>query len=701
MASYLPLNPPPNEDDYRKAQNRLHDPEARLVHEFFWFWPQDIAEAEAEDEVLPLLKQGRVNDALKLWVTEEREGSETTTSSHNIAVLTHTVALDLEWSAAGKALKEQQLRTRDASWSAAYKRWQRLINDERFWSRLTARIRELQADEPRLTTGAARRIRECLPKAILSINAQLAVRAAEQSDQANAGRHVSLMRNSGFGDSLVHETLLNGLSPIRQRIRMACEQTKARADAAPEEADRAASELLDGSKPLLTATDTLLPEGDPTREGIHDEVAERALECQFASWKASKNGPEALRALKAVLTVAEGRSLRERIGENLETLEGIVREERERDLLKRDLLGNKVYDVTVQGRGAKVPGVCSCCLSESVAGEQVVTRSWDEWSGVSRVRKTLSFGFPLCVHCRQHQSELRSKLRMLVLLSTGISATLVYAIGASAESIDCAGLVGIGLALSGAIFAVLSGLIRVRDLGTEHGSRGRAVSLMAASASYMTFRFWNPLYASGFAKANDSKVKAGTVLKHSRGRYLCLGRSGALAVAWTLGVALVAHLIVYGILDGQRRKPSGSTGQGQPVGSSSTRGTYTYGAGGGATRPIRQAQDAELTRLNSEIASAKERLRTMEADLNQLDSQLALLAPQIDGYRRTLDACDERARLGQWFDQVAYRQSLAAHNDLVNRHNDLLLVRRSRGSAYKAELDRANSLIDRYNSRIR
>jgi len=48
--------------------------------------------------------------------------------------------------------------------------------------------------------------RKSFPLALLSINARLAVRAAERGDSAEAQRHLQLMLNASFGKNLADES---------------------------------------------------------------------------------------------------------------------------------------------------------------------------------------------------------------------------------------------------------------------------------------------------------------------------------------------------------------------------------------------------------------------------------------------------------------------------------------------------------------
>ena len=315
----LPLAPPPDVMAVRDAMQRLHDPERRLVDEFFWFWPQQFGQSKT-DEALRALTEGKTKAAQDTWLAAERQSSDGNVSRHNLAVLAHVTALDFEYSGGQRTLSEDERQQRDQSWSDALQRWKALLEHEGFWSRLSARIRDLS--DHRLTAGTARRFRNSLPLALLSINAQLAVRAADRGERSEAARHVTIIRRSDFQESVISEVLRRAVGPIRQRIKLACQAAQASADAEPEHADQMAGRLLEQTRPLLDVLDCTLGTGHPIRDGAYDEVALTVLRSQVAFGKKTENWEVSLQLLRQALPLAVGRSVRSNIEENIRIVEG-------------------------------------------------------------------------------------------------------------------------------------------------------------------------------------------------------------------------------------------------------------------------------------------------------------------------------------------------------------------------------------------
>ena len=68
----LPLTPPPDAEVLRRAGQRLHDMQSRIVDELFWFWPADHTNGEA-DAAYKAACEGRLRDAYQLWCEQKEQ----------------------------------------------------------------------------------------------------------------------------------------------------------------------------------------------------------------------------------------------------------------------------------------------------------------------------------------------------------------------------------------------------------------------------------------------------------------------------------------------------------------------------------------------------------------------------------------------------------------------------------------------------
>lgn len=309
----LPLAKPPDPDTLSEALQYLSDPERRLVNELFWFWPRQFGESR-RDEALAALARGENDMVYRFWQRQQENPNDGGNALHNLAILSHAAALDLEQVALSRTLSNQERIARNLRWQEAFRCWKLLIENEAFWSRVTGRVREL--DDPRLTTGMAQRLSMSLPQALLLINAQLAVHAAERNDVGECQRQVALMRGSGFDQHIIDEALRRAVDPVRDRIKALCKMTETQASADPAKADGVVIRFLDQSQSLLAILDNLLPAGNATRDSIHDEVAQRALTSLVMYGNKTEKWTVVIPLLNRILTVATTPTLRTRIEEN-------------------------------------------------------------------------------------------------------------------------------------------------------------------------------------------------------------------------------------------------------------------------------------------------------------------------------------------------------------------------------------------------
>jgi hypothetical protein len=285
----LPLQPAPDPETVREALERLRDPEVRLLDEFFWFWPQRF-DGPAEELALGALAHGNVAAARRLW-QDALQPTPQPAALHNLAVLAHLMALDLEHRAqeSQTPLDSFTARLRDQSWAAAFQHWAALLKLEEFWQRLRARI--VQLAEPQLTPDLADAMRAELPLTLLSINAQLAVAAAARGHAEEANRHRQIVCGSGLDDIDIEQALRRALKPVRERLRSLSQ------DGGQGQADgwRTAVELYQRVVGLpLTQTD---------RDTLLDDVAEVLKRvCWFCQKRVGESGTASVVWLHCRLT---------------------------------------------------------------------------------------------------------------------------------------------------------------------------------------------------------------------------------------------------------------------------------------------------------------------------------------------------------------------------------------------------------------
>ena len=299
-SSPLPLDPPPDAGMFAEAQANLADAERRLISELFWFWPSawaqntrveyaDAGTRPAVEVTQPPAANG-LEAASSFWNGQlEGGGEEQGIAAHNLAVLYHAAALDIEWAVGGEPLTSDEQRQRLALyWSNGIEMWKRVLAEEYAWEYLTARVEEL--NDPRLKAASVRHLRLGLPVALLTINTSLIVRSSQSGSTAGAKRQRELMRAFDFTPDQMAEARQHVLEPLRHRIHDLCVTMGSDAQKTPEQAIEVAERLLERARPLLMAVDDLLPAGDPQRPDVLDAVAHAANDAALIKSQSLSHG---------------------------------------------------------------------------------------------------------------------------------------------------------------------------------------------------------------------------------------------------------------------------------------------------------------------------------------------------------------------------------------------------------------------------
>jgi TPR repeat protein len=308
------LNPIPNIDQIREAAQRFQDPEKRIVDEFFWFWPLDWGKSD-NDPALDALKNCDPEKAIHIWSNALPGDNlpQCTIAKHNLAVLHHLKAIDLEIKALDHDLPAETLNAISKDWHTCFKWWKDLVDDEELWSFVADRIRTI--DDQRLTTGFARRLCATLPEAMDKINAMLAINFAEKGKLSQATNHISYMKETHQGKYDVSKTLSIITKPLKTRVESAVEIATSAAKKDPAKAAKAAFELLQFVSEPINIIQTVLPPDDHKRIDICDHVAEACLTCQIAYDRKTDDFKTSLEILDAALKYATSEETKEHISD--------------------------------------------------------------------------------------------------------------------------------------------------------------------------------------------------------------------------------------------------------------------------------------------------------------------------------------------------------------------------------------------------
>jgi hypothetical protein len=322
----LPLKAPPDVDAIRRANQRLQDPVLRIVDELFWFWPVGRQDS-AVDTDLTSMQQGHVlTGAHSFWLQLEQDRAHRFIAIHNLAVLHHAIALDMEHTAmvSGGKPGAKFNSHRDTRWQMALKYWSAVVDEEAVWERLEDRIREL--DDPQLKTSMVRQLRRTLPTAILTVSIRLAVRFAQRGDDDAARRHLGYVHDGGLDPTIRKRILDHEVAPMVDEIKRLCEPISAKSKADPDRSAVLADQLMDDTGPLLASIGALLSDTHYLRILASEAVVSAARECLSAYGIKTGDLARCTKLLRKCRSLAISDASRTAIDEDLAQVDGILKE---------------------------------------------------------------------------------------------------------------------------------------------------------------------------------------------------------------------------------------------------------------------------------------------------------------------------------------------------------------------------------------
>lgn len=256
----LPLAEIVNEDIDRAGQIILNA-EERFLHEFFWIFPASLIGETENKEFLSALQRNNLNDAVNI-LTEEiylylfrtppappmylAKNDPSGRKLHDMAILCHIQALSGE-----------------ENWGHCYWWWKNLYENDSFWNFLEDQ-RVTQINNPLVRVLTVQQIRKTLPRFLLTINAKLAVRYAEQGENERAAEQVSLVRDEFADEDLGLEILLEVAQPKKEQIEGLLNQFEFEIERTNENKNILIKEFLGKSEKVINVLKALLGDEHPS-----------------------------------------------------------------------------------------------------------------------------------------------------------------------------------------------------------------------------------------------------------------------------------------------------------------------------------------------------------------------------------------------------------------------------------------------------
>jgi len=311
------LSPPPSLSTIREAAQRLQDSESRIVQEFFWFWPFVWGEGK-KDKALQLLVRDEKEAAFNLWKDglASKDKRIASACKHNLAVMYQMLALDGENLLLRRGLNQEALDRIERYWRRSFTWWEELTDDEHFWSAITDRIRQI--NDPRLTTGFARRMRATFPEAMDRINGELALDFIEAGKVEFAHKQIIYMKETHPGLDDVPKTLAMVTASLRSRVQKSVETARDQLRVRPENAWSIAEEFFDSVDEPIATLKEMLPPDDYQLIDLGDSITEVARSAHIVLVEESDDWDSAQKVLKRGIAYAVSEEVRKQAVKALE-----------------------------------------------------------------------------------------------------------------------------------------------------------------------------------------------------------------------------------------------------------------------------------------------------------------------------------------------------------------------------------------------
>jgi hypothetical protein len=268
------INPQPSREEVERSVARIGDPVNKFVDEFFWFWPLDSGLTSVEH-----LRGHNYRQVLDEWLTAVTKLPDNPSLVHNVAVLTHILAMDLD--GAGNL------------WTQSLQRWKSVSDNELLWD--VVRDRALAVDDPRLTSGTVRRIRKSLISFVCTCAFKHAIDLCDSGLANKAKQVVNCFYQAGIDTETVRSAAIDASNGLKSTLEAEVASSKSAYKSRPHKADELARNIYESSQGILAVLDLIFENFADTRTSYHDIVGHAIIDGASSygeatdDWKTSKH----------------------------------------------------------------------------------------------------------------------------------------------------------------------------------------------------------------------------------------------------------------------------------------------------------------------------------------------------------------------------------------------------------------------------
>lgn len=388
FSHWLSASEIPSYPQVSEAFEFIEDPANRVVSEFFWVWPTGEKDSAVKDFLA-----GRRDVAIKAWLDDSRSyGRRRSVALHNLAVVYHALAIEGELATISGVIDLAESCKTIEYWRKCFAYWEEIADDDDFWDLYEQRMREL--DDPRLTSGFIRRIRQEFPIAFDDINARIAFLYAKQGNQRDARRHVEYMKKTMSDIDDVTQSLDKLFEPLENQIARVVTGCRARVAKNAEEGASCVEEVLDASADIVMAAEYLLDITNARRQRILSDIFESCNSFLVAFGNQTKKWDICLRLNNRLMPLACTQALQDRVTQN----QKIIQENFDQQKLDSICAGCGRRD----GQKRLIGGVVRVG-KQKVKLYGNVRRNYESFGGVTY--STLEIDVPCCDKCKPLKRE--------------------------------------------------------------------------------------------------------------------------------------------------------------------------------------------------------------------------------------------------------------------------------------------------------
>ena len=361
----------------------IEDPANRLVAEFFWVWPIEDSDAAVKNFL-----SGRRDEACAAWFSSaQKYGRRRAIAQHNLAVVNHALAIEGELALiSGSGIAPDKANVEEL-WRKSFAYWEELADDDDFWEQYEKRMREF--DDPRLTGGFIRRIRQEFPIAFDDINARIALLYAKQGKECDAKRHVEYMKKTMSAIDDVAQSFDTLFEPLEKQIERVINGCRARVDKDATQGASCVEEILMASADIVRAAEYLLDSTNGRRLRILSDIFEASNSFLVAFGNKTHKWDVCLELNKKLMPLACTKELQDRATSNQQIIQGN--------------LDQQVEEHTCAGCGKKEGQKRTFGSIVRVSKQNVkmygnIRRNYESFGGVSY--STIEIDVPCCDKCK-------------------------------------------------------------------------------------------------------------------------------------------------------------------------------------------------------------------------------------------------------------------------------------------------------------